>query len=89
MAITITPNGKTAYVANYSGTVTPITPPPTPRARRSRSAAPVAIAITPNGKTAYAVSWHAGTVTPITTATNTPGKPIHIGRGAFAIAITR
>jgi YVTN family beta-propeller protein len=27
-------------------------------------------------------------VTPITTATNTPGKPINAGRSPFAIAIT-
>ena len=41
------------------------------------------IAITPDGKTAYVVDevdhsgW--GTVTPITTATNTAGKPINVG----------
>ena len=27
-----------------------------------------------------------GTVTPITTATNTPGKPIRVGSGSYAIA---
>jgi DNA-binding beta-propeller fold protein YncE len=39
--------------------------------------APVEIAITPDGKTAYTVSLE-GTVTPIATATNTPGKPIKV-----------
>src|SRR6516164_3189422 len=39
------------------------------------------IAVTPDGKTAYAIT---GTsVTPISTATNTPGKPIHIGQPNF------
>jgi DNA-binding beta-propeller fold protein YncE len=47
----------------------------------------IAIAITPDGKTAYAVSLAKGTVTPIATATNTPGRPIKVGRGAFAIVI--
>ena len=45
------------------------------------------IAITPDGKTAYAYSGSA--MTPIRTATNTPGKPIHLhanfGEGAIAI----
>jgi len=49
---------------------------------------PWAIAITPDGKTAYVASFASGTVTPIATATNTPGKPIKVGKGAWAIAIT-
>ena len=46
-------------------------------------------AITPDGKTAYVVSPEGNnrTVTPIRTATNTPGKPIRIGLG-LNIAIT-
>jgi hypothetical protein len=32
-------------------------------------------------------SFDAGTVTPITVATSTPGRPIHVGKGAFALAI--
>ena len=50
--------------------------------------APVAIAITPDGQTAYVVNETSGTVTPIRIATNTAGKPIKVGNGAFAIAIT-
>ena len=43
--------------------------------------------ITPDGKTAY-VTTGSG-VTPINTATNTPGKPIHVGNSSTpAIAIT-
>jgi len=34
-----------------------------------------AIAVTPNGKTVYVVNLIAGTVTPISTATNIPGRP--------------
>jgi len=49
----------------------------------------MAIAITPDGKTAYVACYAAGTVTPIAIATNTPGRPIHVGKGAFTLAITR
>ncbi len=53
------------------------TPPPTPQACPITTGyAPYAIAITPNGKTAYVANFGAGTVTPIRTATNTPGPPI-------------
>jgi YVTN family beta-propeller protein len=38
--------------------------------------------------TAYVHSTRAGTVTPITVGTNTPGKPIKVGQGFGAIAIT-
>jgi hyaluronoglucosaminidase len=48
----------------------------------------VAVAFTADGKTAYVVSIGAGTVTPISTATNTPGRPIKVGAHPFAIAIT-
>ncbi len=44
---------------------------------------------TPDGKTAYVANGEGpiGTVVPISTATNTPGKPIRIGLG-LGIAIT-
>ncbi len=45
------------------------------------------IAITRDGKTAYVTNSMAGTVTPITTATNTPGKPIEVGRLPVALVI--
>jgi DNA-binding beta-propeller fold protein YncE len=50
----------------------------------------VAIAVTPDGRTAYVVNFVAtgnGTVTPITTATNTPGKPIKAGTGPRNLVI--
>ena len=72
-AIAITPDGKTAYVANLdSGTVTPIrtaTNTALPPIKAGRH--PDAIAITPDGKTAYVANDGSGTVTPIRTATNT------------------
>jgi DNA-binding beta-propeller fold protein YncE len=40
---------------------------------------PVAVAFTPDGKTAYVVSLGADMVTPISTATNTPGTPSRSG----------
>jgi DNA-binding beta-propeller fold protein YncE len=46
------------------------------------------IAITPDGKTAYVLALFPGTVTPIATATDTPGKPINVGGIPGAIAIT-
>jgi hypothetical protein len=45
-------------------------------------------AITPDGKTAYVVAMFPGTITPVATATNTPGKPIRAGARISAIAIT-
>lgn len=45
-------------------------------------------AITLNGATAYVVNSNDDTVTPISTATNTPGTPIPVGGAPLAIAIT-
>src|SRR6266704_1006167 len=94
-AIAITPDGKTAYIADeHPATVTPVaTVTGTPGKPINIGGFPWAIAITPDGKTAYAVTGarRGTTVTPIATATNTPGKPINIGGGfpgAVAIAIT-
>ena len=38
--------------------------------------------------TAYVASWQSGTVTPISTATNTAGAPVEVEEGARAIVIT-
>ena len=88
--IAITPDGKTAYVANGglppagSDTVTPIriatsTALRPVRVGSGRGIGPDAIAITPDGKTAYVPSYSDGTVTPIRIATNTALKPIKTG----------
>src|ERR1039457_3374299 len=42
----------------------------------------------PSTSTAYVANIASGTVTPITTATNTAGPPISVGSGPVAIAIT-
>ncbi len=89
-AIAITPDGKTAYVANYlSGTVTPITTATnTAGTPITTGASPAAIAITPDGKTAYVANRESATVTPIATATDTAGTPITVGSYPYAMAIT-
>ena len=68
IAIAITPDGKTVYVANvYSDTVTPITTATnTPGKPIKVGKAPCRIAITPNGQTAYVANYESDTVTPIT-----------------------
>jgi YVTN family beta-propeller protein len=46
------------------------------------------MAITPDGKTVYVADLNANTVTPISTATNTAGPPIKVGKNPGVIAIT-
>ena len=100
-SIAITPDGRTAYVAAFPTSPPASTAAQYGHAGRDRhqhagkpikiSGIPAAIAITPDGQTAYVVSYSqsATTVTPITTATNTPGKPIKIGGGASALRRSR
>jgi YVTN family beta-propeller protein len=89
-AIAITPDGGTAFVANYgSDSVTPIRTV----SRRAGAAIPVgkqpwAIAITPDGRTAYVANYGSNTVTPIDTSTRRAGPPIPVGKQPRAIAIT-
>jgi YVTN family beta-propeller protein len=45
------------------------------------------MAVTPDGRTVYVTNDDAGTVTPISTATNTAGPPIVVGKYANSIAI--
>jgi YVTN family beta-propeller protein len=89
-AIAITPDGRTAYVANYgSNSVTPVNtatrragPPITVGAN------PEAIAITPDGRTAYVADDGSNSVTPVDTATGRAGPPIKVGTNPRAVAIT-
>jgi YVTN family beta-propeller protein len=98
-AIAITPDGKTAFVADYGDngnghSVTPID------VATGRAGAPIkvgsgpdAIAITPDGKTAYVANYgnqngNGDTVTPVDVATGRTGAPIKVGKGPWAIAIT-
>jgi DNA-binding beta-propeller fold protein YncE len=95
--IAVTPDGKTAYVANLSGnSVTPITL--TPGGGTAGTAitggglyAPDGIAITPDGKTAYVTNWSGASVTPITLSPGggTAGTAITgVGTNPIGIAIT-
>jgi DNA-binding beta-propeller fold protein YncE len=99
--IVFTPNGKTAYVADIGDdTVTPFNVatgrpgrPIAIGAKLGPLAATAAIALTPNGKTLYVgtnsfVAGEDDTVTPVSTATNRPGKAIKVGEGVDDIAIT-
>jgi YVTN family beta-propeller protein len=93
--VVLAPDGKTAYVAlNLTcpacrGSVVPVSTS-TYRvgpAIKVASIVPATMAITPNGKTLYVGDWDSGTVTPISTATNTAGKPIETGANPFAVAM--
>jgi DNA-binding beta-propeller fold protein YncE len=100
VAIVIAPDGTTAYVMSYPGTVTPIDLTTNTAGKpiniggkplaRGFIGEPFAIAISPDGTTAYVANGASGTVTPINLTTSTPGKPIHISGkpGADAIAIS-
>jgi YVTN family beta-propeller protein len=78
LAIAITPDGTTAYVASDTGTITPVnlvaglaeTPITIPNSYLG------AIAITPNGSTAYVGDEVTDAVIPINLATETVGTPI-------------
>ncbi len=95
-AVSITPDGKTAYVALNSlsgpgarGSVIPVSTstyrPGTPI--KVASILPATMVITPNGKTLYVGDWDTGTVTPIRTAANTAGRPINTGANPYAVAM--
>ena len=99
--IVITPNGKTAYVADLgSDTVTPVSTATgrpgkaiTVGAELGPEATTAAIALTPNGKTLYIgtnsnVPAEDDAVTPVSTATDRPGKAMRVGGGIDTIAIT-
>jgi DNA-binding beta-propeller fold protein YncE len=97
-SIAFTPDGRSVYLQTglsvtpfNTATNTPGTPIRVSGNRRD--GIPQAIAITPDGKTVYVVSEIGGrnphhitdraTVTPISTATNTPGTRIPVGGGRF------
>jgi DNA-binding beta-propeller fold protein YncE len=86
--ITVTPDGKTAYVANYNEaagqTVTPINlGTNTAGPAITVGTAPIVMVLTPDGRTpdgrtVCAYSPPSGTVTPIRTATNTALKQVRV-----------
>ena len=86
--VAFTPDGKTAYVEGPTGAVLPISTatstPGKPIPVRMPGYRPFSITMNPDGETAYLTfSWHigssfSGSILPISTATNTPGKPIRV-----------
>jgi DNA-binding beta-propeller fold protein YncE len=80
----MTPDGRTLYVADNGGTVTPVNvatgTPGTPIKVRP---GPVALAVTPDGRTLYVASdgdaGQSGTVLPVTVATGATGTSIPVG----------
>lgn len=95
IAVALTPDGKTAYVAlnarcpGCRGSVIPVSTSTyrVGAAIKVASILPATMAITPNGKTLYVGDWDSGTVTPIRTATNTAGKPIKTGANPSLVAM--
>ena len=89
-AIAITPDGRTAYVANYgSNTVTPIsvaTGHPGPAVPAGQ--APNSLAVTPGSAKVFVVGGDSDTVTPITAATGRAGRGIPVGYSPAAVAIS-
>jgi hyaluronoglucosaminidase len=86
VAMVIARNGKTAYALGNGSPcrVTPINlTTGTPGIPIIIGGDPSALAITPDGKTVY-IADQDGTVTPIATATNKPGKPTRIGSGTHS-----
>jgi len=85
--IAITPNGKTAYVANItSGTVTVITLATRATKTIGGFTRPFSITITPDGKTAWVTNQGAGTIRPITVATNKAGGTLIVGAQPITVA---
>ena len=91
----ITPDGRTAYLTYFSGADSTIRPVSLatgtvgkPILRAPRASTPwIMPAITPDGRTIYVLYLRAGTVTPISTATNTPSTPIPVP-GAWTVMFT-
>jgi RNA polymerase sigma-70 factor (sigma-E family) len=85
LAIAISPDGKTAYVADGAlSTVTPIDLANGTHGKPISLSGQVgsdAIAISSNGAAAYVANQPSSTVTPIELATSKPEKPIKIGSG--------
>lgn len=78
-AVAISPDGKTAYVADFgSNSVTPIsTATNAPGAAITVGANPSGVAVTPDGQAAYVANSSSNTVTPISTTTNRSGDADH------------
>ncbi|HET9732181.1 MAG TPA: YncE family protein [Acidimicrobiales bacterium] len=91
VAVAVTPDGSTAYLANSgANTITPVSTSTdvAGAAVTVGTKPPTGLAITPDGSTVWAADGAANVVTPVAVATNTAGSQINIGFNANAIAIT-
>ena len=93
MAVVLSVDGKTAYVANRaSGTVSRVVgvdgAQPQLQGELSTNGEPVGVALSPTGATLWVTDWVAGTVTSINTATFTVKNIIDVGGNPFALAVT-
>jgi YVTN family beta-propeller protein len=90
MPSTCSPNGATAYVANYgSGTITPITTATGKPGKPIKVGShPDAIVVAPNGKTIYVLNGGSGTMTTINAGTLRTTHTIDVGKDPVAAAIT-
>jgi YVTN family beta-propeller protein len=93
VAVVISPDKTTAYVANRAaGTVARITgiqtASPALAGEVSTGGETMGVALSPTGQTLWATDWTAGTVTVINTNTMQINRTITLGGNPFAIAIT-
>ncbi len=91
--IAVTPDGRKAYVTHAGNMVAAInlandTVTSDFVVTNDLTGFPNAIAIDPSGGYAYAVIYGSNEVTPISTATDTPGTPIGVGTTPVGIAIS-
>jgi DNA-binding beta-propeller fold protein YncE len=95
-SVVITPDGRTAYltyIGLHASTVRPVSLATgtvgKPILRAPKALTPwITPTMTPDGRTLYVPYTRAGWVTPISTATNTPGRPIPVP-GAWTMMFTR
>ena len=100
-AVAITPGGQVVYLIDYgpNGVIPFSTATNTAGNLIKVDGMPSAVAVSPDGNTAYAVSeprqkpavnctGQTGEVTPISTATNLPGRPIRVACDPYAVAVS-
>jgi len=89
-AVLVSPDGKTAYVANFgSNSVSPIdTATNKAGPAIAVGSQPYALAMVPHHRSMYVVNYGSGTVTPVSTATNKAGRAVRVGTDPESIAFT-
>jgi DNA-binding beta-propeller fold protein YncE len=100
-AVAITPGGQVVYLIDYgpNGVIPFSTATNTAGNLIKVDGMPSAVAVSPDGNTAYVASeprqkpsvtctGRTGVVTPISTATNLPGRPIRVACDPYAVAVS-